>query len=59
MTLKQALERARDDMHLSWLALRDSGWTSGQIGKRYGVAASHVRTVLNRIDADDREAANV
>ncbi len=49
---KQALEHARDILHLQWLALSDKGATSGQIGKRYGIRSAHVRTVLNRINAD-------
>lgn len=47
-----ALERARDAMHLDWLAMQDAKMTSGQIGKRYGIPSSQVRTVLNRIKAD-------
>jgi hypothetical protein len=46
------IESARDLMHLDWLYLRDAGWTTGQIGKRYGVPSSHVRTVQNRITKD-------
>ncbi len=49
---RKALENARDQMHLQWLAMQDAGKTSGDIGKRYGVRSCHVRTVLNRIKAD-------
>lgn len=48
----RALERARDAMHLEWLTLTDAGWTSYQIGSRYGVRPEHVRTVLGRIKVD-------
>ena len=47
-----ALDRARDAMHLDWLACVDAGQTTGQIGRRYGIRSAHVRTVLNRIKAD-------
>lgn len=47
-----SMDRARDVMHLEWLALTDRGVTSYQIGKRYSVKPEHVRTVLLRIKAD-------
>jgi hypothetical protein len=53
---RQAIERARDAMHLEWLAMIDAGKTSGQIGKRYSIPSSQVRTVLNRIKADLAES---
>lgn len=47
-----ALERLRDEMHLDWLAKRDAGVSSTQIGRPHSLAGSTIRTVLNRIDAD-------
>jgi hypothetical protein len=49
---RNALEHARDAMHLEWLALTDAGITSYGIGRRYSVKPEHVRTVLGRIRAD-------
>jgi hypothetical protein len=53
---RNSIERARDAMHLDWLAMRDAGKTSGQISKRYGIPSSQIRTVLNRIKADLAES---
>ena len=52
MSLQQKLSRADDETHLTWLRLHGNNWTSGQIGKRFGVRPEYVRTVLNRIKAD-------
>lgn len=55
---RNALDHARDQMHLQWLAMSDAGKTSGQISKRYSIPSSQIRTVLNRIKADtDRSEA--
>ncbi len=49
---RNALDHARDQLHLQWLALSDAGKSTGYIGRRYGIRSAHVRTVLNRILAD-------
>ena len=46
-------DRSRDERHLHWLALRTSGYSSGEIADAYGVRCEHVRTVTLRIKCDD------
>ena len=55
MKNRDNLERARDEMHLAWIVKIESGVTSGQIGKQYGIRPSNVRTVLGRIKKDCEE----
>ncbi len=45
-------DRADDDLHLAWLALRAAGFSSQLIADRFGVSSSRVRVVTNRIRDD-------
>lgn len=51
-------ERAVDELHLAWVALRAQGMTSAEIGKLYNATPEAVRIATNRIrNADNDEAA--
>ena len=41
--------REDDERDLTWLSMRDEGYSTSQIAKQFGVTSSRVRTVTNRI----------
>ena len=45
-------DRARDELILDILRLRNAGMTSAQIGARFGITSSAVRTLINRVEKD-------
>lgn len=47
------LERTKDEIVLDWIALRQQGYTTGQIGRLYDVTPSQVRTSTNRVRNED------
>ena len=49
-------ERERDERDIVCLRLHDRNWTARQIGDVFGLTAPAVRTILNRIKADDAAA---
>lgn len=49
--------RTTDELHLRWVKLRASGFTSAQIGARFGVSQEAVRIATNRICKADKAEA--
>jgi hypothetical protein len=46
-------DRADDEMHLKWIAMRVNGVSAEDIGLRFARTASHVRVATNRVMSDD------
>jgi hypothetical protein len=49
MSVQHVCTREDDERLLDWLYLLDAGWSSPEIGRRYGVAATRVRAATNRV----------
>jgi len=50
-----SIDRARDEVILKWLRLRDKGWSLSRIAAVYGTTKSAVGITLNRIDRESAE----
>jgi len=48
----QMIPRKEDDTLLQWLQLRDEGFSTGQIARKFGVTPGRVRTATNRVQRD-------
>lgn len=47
------VDRSKDDLVLTWIALRVAGWTPSRIGTRFGISANTVATQIERVWMDD------
>lgn len=50
-------DRSDDELHLKWLALRQSGYRISTIAERSGVKSERVRVVIGRVKKDFAESA--
>jgi len=57
--MPKSKDRLRDERDITWLKLNARNWTAREIGDVYGATPEAVRTVLNRVKADDAAAERV
>lgn len=50
-----SIDRARDELIVNWMRLRDNGWSLNQIAARFNVSKTSVGMTLKRIERESAE----